>query len=160
MNKLTKLSVALIATLALTTGAAAQTEIGVTASQADIMGESATSYGVNWGYSNAGKQGFYWATQFSLESIQAEAESVIGYGGDLKLGYSVIDNLAIYAIGSGIGQDIAGGQGAGFGFGGGASYQVFKNMAVQAEYKTYSMTHESGGEYDYDTMGVNLKWTF
>ena len=80
-----KLSLVLITSLALATSLSADTEIGISVSSVELANESATNYGISWGFANTKEAGFYWGTQFNFDLTQPEAENVIGYGADLKL---------------------------------------------------------------------------
>jgi opacity protein-like surface antigen len=81
-------------------------------------------------------------------------------GADFKLGYAFFsDKLAIYGIGSAIYQGIAGIDGAGFGYGAGADYRITDHIALNLEYKTYSMT-SNYGDYDYDKISTGIKYNF
>ena len=87
-------------------------------------------------------------------------DNIYTTGGDLKLGYALFNNkLALYGIGSGIYQGIGGIDGAGFGYGAGADYRITDHIALNVEYKTYSMT-TNYGDYDYDRVSTGLKYNF
>ena len=87
-------------------------------------------------------------------------DNIYTAGGDLKLGYALFSNkLALYGIGSGIYQGIGGIDGAGFGYGAGIDFRVIDNIALNVEYKTYSMT-TNYGDYDYDRVSTGLKYNF
>lgn len=87
-------------------------------------------------------------------------DSIYTAGGDLKLGYALFNNkLALYGIGSGIYQGIAGIDGAGFGYGAGVDYRIIDNIALNVEYKTYTMT-SNYSDYDYDRISTGIKYSF
>lgn len=87
-------------------------------------------------------------------------DNIYTAGGDLKLGYALFNNkLALYGIGSGIYQGIGGIDGAGFGYGAGADFRITDNIALNVEYKTYSMT-SNYGDYDYDRVSTGIKYSF
>ena len=87
-------------------------------------------------------------------------DNIYTTGGDLKLGYALFNNkLALYGIGSGIYQGIGGIDGAGFGYGAGVDYRITDHIALNVEYKTYSMT-TNYGDYDYDRVSSGLKYNF
>lgn len=81
-------------------------------------------------------------------------------GGDLKLGYNVWDKLNIYAIGGYKIQDLDGIEGYGFGYGAGVEYPVIEHIVMAVEYKTYRMSGRNYKDYDYDTVGLILKYRF
>lgn len=87
-------------------------------------------------------------------------DSIYTAGGDFKLGYALFNNkLALYGIGSGIYQGIGGIDGAGFGYGAGVDYRITDHIALNVEYKTYSMT-SNYGDYDYDRISTGIKYSF
>ena len=87
-------------------------------------------------------------------------DNIYTTGGDLKLGYALFNNkLALYGIGSGIYQGIGGIDGAGFGYGAGADFRITDNIALNVEYKTYSMT-TNYGNYDYERVSTGIKYNF
>lgn len=84
-------------------------------------------------------------------------------GTDLKVGYSPLKGLDIYATGGFLVQSLESDTGYGLGFGGGASYAFSEKWNVRAEYKSYSMTTTASGgnaSYDYATAGVSVGYRF
>lgn len=163
INKLTKLSLAVIATLSITTNVNAadgKIDIHIGSSSVELAQESATSVNIGFGTNSHSENGFYWGTQFDLSFIDLDEHTVTGFGGDFKMGYSLIEDLTIYGLAGGLGQDLKDGQGLGFGFGGGVEYRAFENVALNVEAKSYDMTHENDADYDFDSVGVNLKYAF
>jgi len=165
MNKLKKLSLALLASLTLASSASAYDSykyVNVGVSAATVAEESATGYDLGWGFNSYKDNGFFWGIGFDITLIPLENETVTGFGGDLRLGYTPEFNnhkIAVYGILTGQGQDIYGSQAYGFGYGAGASYRLTSWLETDVEYKTYSMTHEIV-DYDSDTVALNLKFTF
>ncbi len=163
---LKKLGLSAIIAGILATGAFAnQTEIkvGVNAVDSGIAG-TGSEYVIGFGGNNldTGK-GVFWGVGFELAYAPLEVD-VTSFGVDFKLGYSPINNLAVYGIGTAQMQGIDGTNAYGFGYGAGIDYQFAKNFSVGAEYKTYTMTPDINGyagvDYTYDKMGVNLKVLF
>lgn len=144
---------------------------GISSAAADI---DATEIGIGYGVSVYLDNSIFWGVSFDfsagkLDNSQIKIEnktstknddSIYNAGGDFKLGYALFNNkLAVYGIGSGIYQSIGGIDGAGFGYGAGADYRITDNIALNVEYKTYSMT-SNYGDYDYDRVSTGIKYTF
>ena len=145
--------------------------IGASSTAADI---NASEIGIGYGVSVYTDSGIFWGVSFdfsggTLDKNQVKIDnktstknddSIYTAGGDFKLGYALfINKLALYGIGSGIYQSIAGIDGAGFGYGAGIDYRITDNIALNVEYKTYSMT-SNFGDYDYDRISSGIKYTF
>ena len=144
---------------------------GISSTAADI---DANEIGIGYGVSVYLDNSIFWGVSFdfsggTLDKNQVKIEnktstknddSLYTAGGDFKLGYALFNNkLAVYGIGSGIYQSIGGIDGAGFGYGAGADYRITDNIALNVEYKTYSMT-SNYGDYDYDRVSTGIKYTF
>ncbi len=144
---------------------------GVSSTAANI---DATEIGIGYGVSAYLDNSIFWGLSFDfsggkLDSSKVKIENktsrknddnIYTAGGDLKLGYALFNNkLALYGIGSGIYQGIGGIDGAGFGYGAGADFRVIDNIALNVEYKTYSMT-TNYGDYDYDRVSTGIKYYF
>jgi len=166
MNRLKKLSLVLLASTALTTTTMASDAykyLSIGANSATVANEDATGYAIGWGLNKYYDSGLFFGIGFEITAISLEAETVTGYGTDLRIGYTeAIQNhaAALYGIVSAQGQDIANGSAYGFGYGAGVSYRITEWLETDLEYKTYSMTHESSIEYDSDTIALNLKFTY
>lgn len=84
-------------------------------------------------------------------------------GTDLKIGYTLLKKLDIYATGGFVLQSLEKDTGYGLGIGGGLSYNFTEKWNVRTEYKSYSMkTAASGGNasYDYATTGLSVGYRF
>lgn len=84
-------------------------------------------------------------------------------GTDLKVGYSPLKGVDIYATGGFLVQSLEKDTGYGLGIGGGVSYNFAEKWNVRTEYKSYSMkTAASGGNasYDYATAGLSVGYRF
>jgi len=154
-----KLTLAVITILTLATSANAKIDIHVGTSKVKLAGESATAYNIGWGTNSHNENGFYWGTQFDISSIKLKDHNVTSFGGDLKIGYSFIKDLTVYALVGALGQDLRQGQGLGFGYGAGIEYKAFNNVSLNVESKSYAMSLEET-DYDFDSLGLNLKYTF
>lgn len=144
---------------------------GISSTAAEI---NAQEIGIGYGVSVYTDSGIFWGVSFdlsggTLDNSQIKIEnktstknddSLYNAGGDFKLGYALFNNkLAVYGIGSALYQGIGGMDGAGFGYGAGADYRITDNIALNVEYKTYSMT-SNFGDYDYDRISTGIKYTF
>ena len=144
---------------------------GISSTGADI---NATEIGIGYGISVYLDNSIFWGVSFdfsggTLDNSQVKIEnttstknndSLYTAGADFKLGYALFSNkLAVYGIGSGIYQSIGGIEGAGFGYGAGTDYRLTDNIALNVEYKTYSMT-SNYGDYDYDRVSTAIKYYF
>ena len=129
--------------------------------------------GIGYGVARYLDSGLYWGVSFDFSEGKMDKsivtvgnkqkkgdDNLYSAGADFRLGYAIFDNkLAIYAIGSGIYQGIAGLDGAGFGYGAGVDYRITEHIALNLEYKTYSMT-SNYGDYDYDKISTGIKYNF
>lgn len=145
--------------------------MGISSTAADI---DANEIGIGYGVSVYSDNSIFWGVSFDfsagkLDNSQIKIEnktstknddSLYNAGGDFKLGYALFNNkLALYGIGSALYQGIGGMDGAGLGYGAGADYRITDNIALNVEYKTYSMT-SNFGDYDYDRISTGIKYTF
>ena len=136
------------------------------ASSVEAMGESGTEISVGYGFDNQDKKetGLYFGGSIDYGIADIKGEDLGSFTADLKLGYMPINNLAVYGIGSVAIQSYDSVNAYGFGYGAGVDYKINDSFAVAAEYKMYTMTPDvdgyAGVDYDYDKMGVNLKYTF
>ncbi|MCT7632155.1 porin family protein [Aliarcobacter butzleri] len=85
------------------------------------------------------------------------------YNTNLKAGYLITQDLAVYGIGSAGYQtlkiennDI---NSLGFGYGAGVEYRITKSIKTQVEYKTFDMQNNSNS-YKYSFSSLNLKYSF
>jgi opacity protein-like surface antigen len=92
---------------------------------------------------------------------------IYGLGTDIKLGYQVLNPLSVYAVGGVSVQYIKYNEdptiGYGFEYGVGTEYTINKSFAVNAEWKTSNQSAKGNWRdisYDYNTLGVNLKYIF
>lgn len=95
-----------------------------------------------------------------METASISDTHIYGLNGDLKLGYNVWDKLNVYAIGGYKLQDLDGTSGYGLGYGAGMEYPITQHIITAIEYKTYHMSRSDYKDYDFDTIGLNLKYRF
>ena len=144
---------------------------GISSTAANI---DATEIGIGYGVSVYLDNSIFWGVSFDFSGGKLDSgkikidnktstkndENIYTAGGDFKLGYALFNNkLAVYGIGSALYQGIGGMDGAGFGYGAGADYRITDHIALNVEYKTYSMT-SNYGDYDYDRVSTGIKYTF
>jgi opacity protein-like surface antigen len=156
-----KITLAIIATITMSlTAQAAQSKQHITigGNQSTIDSKSGTGYDIAWGVTKVWDNGVMSDIDFNYGSVDIESETFNNFGVDVKLGYKY-KRLSIYGMGSAIYQSYHEKEAAGFGFGGGAEVDLFKHLAVGANYQTYSMTSETN-DYDYDTVKAYLKIMF
>ena len=91
------------------------------------------------------------------KAVNLSAATMYQISVDFKLGYAPTEKIAIYGIGSFMGQGVGSNMGSGFGYGGGISYDVASWLRLAAEYKAYNMSMVAATanvKYDYtQTMG-------
>lgn len=150
------------------TSSAFATDLHLGVSSVEAMGESGTEYSLGFGWDNRDKMksdtGFFWGGSFDYGIADIKGEDLGTFTGDLKIGYTPLKDLAVYAIGSGAIQSYDSVNAYGFGYGAGIDYKISDSFAVAAEYKSYTMTPDidgvAGVDYDFDKVGVNLKYIF
>ena len=142
--------------------------VGISSTAANI---DSKEIGIGYGVSLYLDNSIFWGLSFDFSAGKLDNseikidnkttnknDNIYTAGADFKLGYALFDNkLALYGIGSGIYQSIGGIDGAGFGYGAGVDYRITNNIALNLEYKTYSMT-TNYGDYDYDRVSSGIKY--
>lgn len=157
-----KIILAAIAALTLTTGATAKDitkHINVGANQTTLNEKSGTGFNIGYGVTRVFENDIMAAFDLNYAQAEIDGETLNNYGGDIKLGYQVHKDIAVYAMGSGIAQSFNNTEAYGYGVGGGAEYTPFEHFGVGINYLTYSMTAETH-EYDFDTVQAYLKVMF
>lgn len=85
------------------------------------------------------------------------------YNTNLKAGYLILNDLAVYGIGSAGYQTLkienSNINSLGFGYGAGVEYRITKSIKTQIEYKTFDMQNNSNS-YSYSSTNFNLKYSF
>lgn len=144
--------------------------VGISSTVANI---DSKEIGIGYGVSLYLDNSIFWGLSFDFSAGKLDNskikidnkttnknDNIYTAGADFKLGYALFDNkLALYSIGSGIYQSIGEIDGAGLGYGAGVDYRITNNIALNLEYKTYSMT-TNYGDYDYDRVSSGLKYNF
>ena len=124
----------------------------------EFMNEKANGVGISWGFEKTLENKIYTSITFDIDYADIKNQALMGYSGNLKLGYSPLKDLNIYAIGSALTQSYTT-SAYGFGYGEGVSYDITKSIGLQAEYKTHTMTANTY-EYDYSIATAGLKYSF
>jgi len=137
-------------------------DFSVAVGTSTAMGSSSEmEYKLGYGVTKYFDSGIMAGVNFEVGLMNGEKENNYDYSGNVKVGFSPIKNGAVYGIGSAIYQSIGTEiSGYGFGYGAGVEYRITDSFAAAVEYKTYSMTLESGIDYDYDNTSAVLKYTF
>ena len=161
MKTITKLSLALIATLTLTTSASAQ-QLGITAKSVNLEDESTIMYGVHWGYGGSLKDSLYTGLNLNLELGNMNDEQIYDFSADFKLGYSPTKNIALYGLGGYLSQTVNSIDGRGWGYGVGALYKFDYGIEINLDYKKYSLEVDAttNFSYDYDTISTSVSIVF
>lgn len=134
--------------------------VGVT--QATIADESNIGYTLGYGYAKTFQNGVYLGGAFDFDFVNLDEALSSSYGANIKLGYEVVNDLALYGIGAVTYQSIGSSTGGGFGYGAGAEYIISDSFALSVEYTTYSIAPEFLTEfsYDYSKAALTLKYLF
>jgi len=78
---------------------------------------------------------------------------------DLRLGYNIFYNFAVYAIGTAAVQYYDHSAYTGIGYGGALEYSLTPNLSIEGTYKTITMS-KSNNSYDYDAAILSVKIGF
>ena len=155
-----------ICLVALSSFASAQivSDVHVGVSNAKVLDESYTEFNGGYGFNKYFDSNIVVGTSINFAygnpNVNSKNIDVYTLSVDLKIGYAIFNqDLFVYTIGSGALQGIDNKDGAGFGYGAGADYRITDNIALNVEYKTYSMT-SNFGDYDYDRVSTGIKYTF
>ena len=164
-------AVVLTSCLALTTVASAYMEVGVATQE--YGNTSITGFNVGFGSDTYTAIGFYTGFDFDVNLGEVYSEEVIGMGIDLNIGWSFFDALAIYGLIGYNSQSIYSSAKSeyntflGLGYGAGVNYKLSNNFAIDVKYKKakleyYDTTNSefTGRDFDYTSLGVNLKLSF
>jgi len=170
MKKKLKLLV-LTGLLAVGTTASAYIEVGV--AKQEYASTSITGFNVGLGSDTYWDSGFYSGFDFDVNFGELYSEQVLGLGMDINLGWSFFDSLALYGLIGYNSQSIYNTSRSefntylGLGYGAGVNYKITDNFAVDLKYKKatleYFDTTEfkfSGSDFDYTSLGINLKISF
>ena len=157
------LGVALLATMAVTASANAdtiRTYITVGANTTTIGSQSGNGWDIGYGADRTWDNGVYAAFDMNYEQAKVQSDTLQNFGMDIKLGYKWKD-IAVYGIGSGVGESYLNATGYGYGYGAGVEYtpHQWKHIGVGLDYKQYKITSELV-DYDKDTAKVYLKILF
>lgn len=124
----------------------------------DMGGTSTSGMEYGLGYDYYGKS-FLVGVNYNLIAPSDDTFSNMSFSSfQLDLGYRVLDTLTAYGIVSydmetELPMD-------GVGYGAGVKYQVLPYVAINAKYKTTSMTDAFNNTFDYSTMNIGLEFNF
>ena len=156
----------LVGLVTLSSFASAQivSDVHVGVSNAKVLDESYTEFNGGYGFNKYFDSNIVVGTSINFAygnpNVNSKNIDVYTLSGDLKIGYAIFNqDLFLYTIGSGALQGIDNKDGAGFGYGAGADYRITDHIALNVEYKTYSMT-TNYGDYDYDRVSTAIKYNF
>ena len=157
--------------LALSTVASAYMEVGL-ATQ-DYGNTTITGFNIGLGSDTYRESGFYTGFDFDVNFGEVSSEQVIGMGMDINIGWAFFDQLAVYGLVGYNSQSIYNSYRSeydtylGFGYGAGVNYKFNNNFAIDLKYKTATLEYFdttnvefTGVDFDYSSLGVNLKISF
>jgi len=154
-----------VASLALSSAVNADisyTDLHAGVMQATVANASNVGYTVGYGYATSWKNGIYFGTSLDYDIVDVNKQSTSSFGGNIKLGYEVLNHLALYGMVAATYQSLDKSTGGGFGYGAGVDYVISDSFAIGAEYLTYSISPEyvQALAYDYSKASVMLKYLF
>ena len=157
----TKILSLTVAAMAFTTTLSAQMmhrEFHVGIMHATIANDPSIGYTFGYGYSAISQGGIYFGSGFDFDRVDMGEGNVYTSGVHLKLGYEVMNKLALYGIGSVMYQN----SGGGFGYGIGSEYFLSDSFAIDVEYVTHSIAPDFLKEfaYDYNKASFSVKYLF
>lgn len=129
-------------------------------SRASIDGEHKAAYTLGYGLTKTLDNKLFFGVAFSGEYANLSDGTLWGAGTDFKLGYNVWEKVNAYGIVGAKLQSVDGNAGSGLGYGLGVDYPITRSISAALEYKTYNMNANNIPDYDYKTLGLNLKYAF
>jgi hypothetical protein len=141
---------------------------GTTSLNETIKPESGTQYDIGFATTSVSDNNIFMGMDSVITFASLSASQVYGLDANLKIGYQPIKGLSGYAIGSLCIDYLSGdnnedGFGYGYGYGLGAEYQFAQHFAANIEWKNKTIhmsTNVVDYDYDYKTVGLNLKYLF
>jgi len=157
------LSVAFLATMAVTASAnvdTIRTNLSIGANTTTIGAQSGKGWEIGYGSNRTWDNGVHIGFDMVYGQAKMQTDTVRDFGMDVKLGYKWKD-IAVYGIGSGIGEAYLNATGYGYGYGAGVEYtpHQWEHVGVGLDFKQYKITSELG-DYDKDTAKAYLKIIF
>lgn len=129
-------------------------------SAANISGEHKPAYTIGYGITKPLDNKMIFGVAFDGEYAKLGDGSLFGATTDFKLGYNVWEKMNAYGIMGAKLQSVDGNSGYGLGFGVGLDYPITRVVSASVEYKSYNMNASNIPDYDYKTLGLNLKYAF
>lgn len=133
----------------------------VGASKAELFEESVNAFQFGLGGNTVLQNNIVIGSSLVYHKGKLEDASFNGIGVDIHLGYSPLESLLVYGIGSYQVQSISSNSSSGIGYGGGASYTFLDSFALALEYKTYEPEFTKYDvSYTYDTLDLLVKFVW
>ena len=129
-------------------------------SHASIDGEHKAAYNLGYGVTKVLDNKVLLGVAFDGEYANLSDGSLWGAATDFKLGYNVWDKLNAYGMVGAKLQSVDGNSGYGLGYGLGVDYPLTHKIKAAVEYKNYNLNGSNISDYDYKTLGLNLKYSF
>ncbi|MFW9620218.1 MAG: outer membrane beta-barrel protein [Sulfurospirillum sp.] len=129
-------------------------------SSASVDGEHKAAYTIGYGITKTLDNKVFFGVAFDGEYSNLSDGPLYGAGTDFKLGYNVWDKVNAYGILGAKLQSVDGNAGYGLGYGLGVDYPITRTISAAVEYKNYNMNASNIPDYDYKTLGLNLKYAF
>jgi hypothetical protein len=141
---------------------------GITSLNETVKPESGTQYDIGLSTTEVYDNNVFAGMDSVLTYAKFSAAKVWGLDANFKLGYQPLKGLSGYAIGSICidylnGNTNEDGFGWGYGYGLGTEYQFSQHFAANIEWKKKAINMKSNivdYDYDYKTVGLNLKYLF
>ncbi len=160
MNK-KLLAISLIAGLSTVLNAGEfDTKVYVGATAAKINSDTYTQYNLGYTANNYLDNGIILGFGNSLGYGNVnKGVQIINLDMDVKAGYSIIQNLNGFILGTGVAQTVDNNSALGLGYGASLEYKITSNISLEGSYKTVSM-NDSPRDYDYDTTNLGIKFNY
>lgn len=129
-------------------------------SRATIDGEHKAAFDIGYGITKTLDNKVLLGVAFNGEYSNLTDGAMYGAGTDFKLGYNVWNKMNAYGILGAKLQSVDGNAGYGLGYGLGLDYPITRAISAAVEYKSYNMNASNIPDYDYKTLGLNLKYAF
>lgn len=138
-----------------------KSDLSIGLSQLSIIdGEDGANLSLGYGVTKQFDNKMIMGVSIGVEYANAGDYNIFGISGDLKVGYQLLDSVNVYTLGGYRIQNFDDTSSYGFGYGAGVEYLFTNNISAALEYKTYVMTCNNRSDYDFNTVGVKLKYIF
>ena len=138
-----------------------ESDLSIGLSQLKIKdGEDGANLSLGYGVTKQFDNKMLMGVAIGVEYANAGDYNIFGLSGDLKVGYHLFDSLNVYALGGYRIQNFDETTSYGFGYGAGVEYLWTQTISTAVEYKTYSMVSNNRGDYDFNVVGLRLKYRY